>query len=226
MKKILFKSYFLLTNTGVSKKEIIIILISSIVTVFFEILGIGIFIPIIDILLNDINKIELYMFYIDISNLSKGTLYTYLIFFVIFIIGIKSIIWVLHSYLISKFWRSVNEKITLKVYENILYMDYNEFTKESNSSHSNLVVLEVEKVTELISSLITYLVEIVILFTLFIILFIYDFSSSIITFCLLFLSISVIYFFFRRRIISWGEKRQIFQDKLQNDVKGGLMSYM
>ena len=180
----------------------------------------------IDILLNDIKKIELYMFSIDISNLSKGTLYTYLIFFVIFIIGIKSIIWVLHSYLISKFWCSVNEKITLKVYENILYMDYNEFTKESNSSHSNLVVLEVEKVTELISSLITYLVEIVILFTLFIILFIYDFSSSIITFCLLFLSISVIYFFFRRRIISWGEKRQIFQDKLQNDVKGGLMSYM
>ncbi len=226
MKKILFKSYFLLRNTGVAKKEIIIILISSIVTVFFEILGIGIFIPIIDILLNDIKKIELYMFSIDISNLSKGTLYTYLIFFVIFIIGIKSIIWVLHSYLISKFWRSVNEKITLKVYENILYMDYNEFTKESNSSHSNLVVLEVEKVTELISSLITYLVEIVILFTLFIILFIYDFSSSIITFCLLFLSISVIYFFFRRRIISWGEKRQIFQDKLQNDVKGGLMSYM
>ena len=216
----------MLIESGISKKEILVILFSSIITIFSEILGIGVFIPIIDIIINGQRKINLIGLSIDIENIAQSTLYFYIIFFVIIIIGTKSIIWVFHSYLISKFWCSVNEKITLKVYENTLNMNYREFTKESNSSHSNIVVLEILKLTELISSLITFLVEIFILVTLFIILFIYDFFSSIITFCLLFLSISVVYFFFRKRIISWGQERQIFQDKLQNDVKGGLMSYL
>ena len=226
MRKILKESYFLLIDSGVSKKEILVILISSVVTVFFEILGIGIFIPIIDIIINDHKKIDFIGLTIDLENINQSTLYFSLSFFVIVVIGIKSIIWVFYSYLISKFWCSVNEKITLKVYENVLNMKYSEFTKESNSSHSNIVILEILKLTELISSLITYVVEIFILFTLFIILFIYDFFSSIITFCLLLLSISIVYFFFRKRIILWGRERQIFQDKLQNDVKGGLMSYL
>ena len=101
MRKILKESYFLLIDSGVSKKEILVILISSVVTVFFEILGIGIFIPIIDVIINDHKKIDFIGLTIDLENINQSTLYFSLSFFVIVVIGIKSIIWVFYSYLIQ-----------------------------------------------------------------------------------------------------------------------------
>lgn len=226
MKKILLDSYFIIRKSGIPKKEILIILISSLVTLFFEIVGIGIFIPLIDIIIKGSNSINLGFTLISIENIDTISLYLIISVVILLTIGLKSFISLINAYLIAIFWSSVNLKISMNVFKNILNMDYNEFTKKSNSSYSNIIVLEIEKFSELISSLITYILEIFILISIFIILLFYDFYSSVFTFILLFISIIIIYLLFKKRLVYWGIYRQESQDKYQNDIKSGLLSYI
>ena len=193
MKKILLDSYFIIRKSGIPKKEILIILISSLVTLFFEIVGIGIFIPLIDIIIKGSTSINLGFTLISIENIDTVSLYLIISVVILLTIGLKSFISLINAYLIANFWSSANLKISMNVFKNILNMDYNEFTKKSNSSYSNIIVLEIEKFSELISSLITYILEIFILISIFIILLFYDFYSSVFTFILLFISIIIIY---------------------------------
>ena len=226
MKKILLDSYFIIRKSGIPKKEILIILISSLVTLFFEIVGIGIFIPLIDIIIKGSTSINLGFTLISIENIDTVSLYLIISVVILLTIGLKSFISLINAYLIANFWSSVNLKISMNVFKNILNMDYNEFTKKSNSSYSNIIVLEIEKFSELISSLITYILEIFILISIFIILLFYDFYSSVFTFILLFISIIIIYLLFKKRLVYWGIYRQESQDKYQNDIKSGLLSYI
>ena len=226
MKKILLDSYFIIRKSGIPKKEILIILISSLVTLFFEIVGIGIFIPLIDIIIKGSTSINLGFTLISIENIDTVSLYLIISVVILLTIGLKSFISLINAYLIANFWSSANLKISMNVFKNILNMDYNEFTKKSNSSYSNIIVLEIEKFSELISSLITYILEIFILISIFIILLFYDFYSSVFTFILLFISIIIIYLLFKKRLVYWGIYRQESQDKYQNDIKSGLLSYI
>ena len=219
-------SYFIIRKTGIPKKEILIILISSLVTLFFEIVGIGIFIPLIDIIIKGSTSINLGFTLISIENIDTVSLYLIISVVILLTIGLKSFISLINAYLIANFWSSANLKISMNVFKNILNMDYNEFTKKSNSSYSNIIVLEIEKFSELISSLITYILEIFILISIFIILLFYDFYSSVFTFILLFISIIIIYLLFKKRLVYWGIYRQESQDKYQNDIKSGLLSYI
>ena len=226
MKKILLDSYFIIRKSGIPKKEILIILISSLVTLFFEIVGIGIFIPLIDIIIKGSTSINLGFTLISIENIDTVSLYLIISVVILLTIGLKSFISLINAYLIANLWSSANLKISMNVFKNILNMDYNEFTKKSNSSYSNIIVLEIEKFSELISSLITYILEIFILISIFIILLFYDFYSSVFTFILLFISIIIIYLLFKKRLVYWGIYRQESQDKYQNDIKSGLLSYI
>jgi ATP-binding cassette, subfamily B, bacterial PglK len=226
LKKILLDSYFIIRKSGIPKKEILIILISSLVTLFFEIVGIGIFIPLIDIIIKGSTSINLGFTLISIENIDTVSLYLIISVVILLTIGLKSFISLINAYLIANFWSSANLKISMNVFKNILNMDYNEFTKKSNSSYSNIIVLEIEKFSELISSLITYILEIFILISIFIILLFYDFYSSVFTFILLFISIIIIYLLFKKRLVYWGIYRQESQDKYQNDIKSGLLSYI
>lgn len=219
-------SYFIIRKSGIPKKEILIILISSLVTLFFEIVGIGIFIPLIDIIIKGSTSINLGFTLISIENIDTVSLYLIISVVILLTIGLKSFISLINAYLIANFWSSANLKISMNVFKNILNMDYNEFTKKSNSSYSNIIVLEIEKFSELISSLITYILEIFILISIFIILLFYDFYSSVFTFILLFISIIIIYLLFKKRLVYWGIYRQESQDKYQNDIKSGLLSYI
>ena len=203
-----------------------IILISSLITLFFEIVGIGIFIPLIDIIVKGNTSINLGFTSISIENLDRLNVYLITSFIILLTFGLKSLITLINAYLIANFWSSANLKISMKVFRNILNMEYNEFTKRSNTSYSNIIVLEIEKFSELISSLITYILEIFILVSIFVILLFYDFYSSVFTFILLFISIIIIYLLFKKRLVYWGIYRQESQDKYQNNIKSGLLSYI
>ena len=115
-------------SCGVPKKSVVIILASSIITIFFEILGIGVFIPIIEILSNNSNELDLFGKKIPLQSYDKISLYLLIAGGLLFIMSAKSFVLVLNSYLMAKFWSLVNEKITLNVYRNILGLNYKAFT--------------------------------------------------------------------------------------------------
>ena len=120
---ILRKIFYVLRSCGVPKKSVVIIFVSSIVTIFFEVLGIGVFIPIIEILSNNKNEFDLFGKIITLESYNKKNLYFIIAGGLLFIMSTKSFVSVLNSYLMAKFWSLVNEKITLKVYRNILELN-------------------------------------------------------------------------------------------------------
>ena len=223
---VLRKIFDILRSSGVPQKSVVIIFASSIFTIFFEILGIGVFFPIIEILSNNSNEFDLFGKKIELQSYDKESLYLMISGGLLFIMLAKSFVLVLNSYLIAKFWSLVNEKITQNVYRNILGLNYKEFTKESNSTFSNIIVVEAEKFTELTKYTITFFVESFVLFFLFVLLFSYDFLSSLVILLFLLICITIIYFLFKERMTRWGKERQKHQDALQNNVKSGLMSYL
>ena len=226
MVAVLRKIFDLLRSCGVSKKSIVIIFTSSFMTILFEILGIGVFIPIIEILSNNSNEFDLLGQKITLQSFNKKSLYFMLVGGLLLIMSAKSFVLVLNSYIMAKFWSLVNEKITLKVYSNILGLNYEAFTKKSNSTFSNIVVVEAEKFTELTKYTITFFVESFVILFLFALLFIYDFVSSLVILLFLLICITIIYFLFKERTKRWGAERQKHQNALQNNVKSGLMSYL
>lgn len=197
----------ILNSCEIPKKSIVIVFIFSIITIFFELLGIGVFIPLIEIISNNNNEVNLFEKIINLQFYDKKNLYVFLALGLIIIMAIKSFVLIINSYLLTKFWSLVNERVTLKVFSSILNLSHPEFTKKSNSSFSNIIV-EAEKFTELTKYTIIFFVEWSVLFSLFILLFSYDFKSSLVIFFFLMICINSIYFLFKDKTTLWGSERQ------------------
>lgn len=225
MKNSIKKSFRVLKKLEFSKGELLIILISSLINVITEVLGIGVLFPIVETLTE--NKFETSFFGIEISleSLQGEYFYHYIFGFVLVIVGIKFIVVVINSLFIARFWSSVNEKLTLLVFKNILNFNVEDFEKNSNSTYQNLIVLEIEKFSELIKAQIVFVVEAIILMFIVIIVFYYNFKAALISFIFIGIGYLLFYKITTPYISSWGGERHFFQDNLQNDVKSGLMSY-
>lgn len=219
-------SLTLLSKLQLKKREFIIVLTSSIVTVFFEVFGIGILFPIVETITKNKPEISFLGINLNLENLKGDYLYYYIFGFILLVVGIKFIVVFFNSLFIARFWNSVNEKLTLNIFQNILNSDLNEYIKKSNATYQNLIILEIEKFSELIKAQIGLIVESIILCLIVLLVFYYDFYSALIS--TFFLGFGFILFYKVSKIFisRWGKKRYYFQDILQNDVKSGLMSYL
>ena len=226
LKSIFKKILQTLKTCGIKNKTIVIIISSSIITIFFEILGIGIFIPVIEILSSEESQITYFGKTILIESYDKKTIYKFMAAFVFFVMFLKSSVLILNSYIVARFWSLVNEKVSVSIYKNILGLDYKSFTKKNNMTFSNIVVVEAEKFTELTKYSLVFFVEIFVLITLSILLFSYNFMSSLVVFVFLTIILIIIYYLSKGRTQLWGTERQFHQNDLQNNVKSGLMSYL
>ena len=206
------------------KGKLMLISFITIISVILELVGLGIFIPIIDFLTNDRSIIDNDYFPDVIRFGSKTTL---LVISLIAILGIflfKAFINIYLSFLQAKLQSDIVIKISMMVFKSILMRPYEKFIQENNSSYLSVILNEVEQFSELVKYIITLLLEILVLFGILIILILIQPISTIII-----IGISSIYFIlmkitFRKRLISWGENRQKYQDYMFRDVKNGLSS--
>jgi len=202
------------------------VILSSILTIFFEILGIGVFIPVIEILSSEESSFSYFGKTFSLESYDKKTIYQLMAIVVFITMSLKSCVLIVNSYIVAKFWSLVNERVTITVYRNILGLDYKTFIKNNNMTFSNIVVVELEKFTELTKYSLTFFVESFVLIIISILLFNYNFLSTLIVFVFLFIMLALIYLFLKGRTQRWGIERQINQNNLQNSVKSGLMSYL
>ena len=212
------------SNISLLKSKIILVSIVSIVSIFLELLGLGIFIPGIDFLSNQNSIKSLSFFTLKLSTISKIDLLLLFLFIVFTIFLIKAVVNIYLSFLQSKLSSEIDEIISLKVYSTILSKSYEDFTKETNSSYTSIIINEVEQFSELVKYIITIVIEVFIIMGIFLFLIIAQpFSTA-----LIILSSSIYFllmkFFFKRRLIKWGENRQIQQDLIYRDIKNGLSS--
>lgn len=208
----------------IRKSSILIVFLFSLSTIFFEVIGIGIFIPIINLFKNSSTELSFFNWTINFD--STEDMVKFITVGLLSVFTLKSLNNILHSYLLANFWSEINEKLTIKYYRNILSQSLIDFYKKTYTSHSNFLVIEIEKFSELCKYAVSFLVEFFILIILVSIIIIYDIKSSILTLSLNFMFGLIVFIFFKERIIYWGSQRQFYQDKFQNEVKSGVSSFL
>ena len=119
-----FKSLNLLLN----KKEIIkliYILVFTFLNIFFELLGIGLIIPLLEIMLN-YNENSFFLQYIENLNLNinKDNLLFYILTLFFFSFILKNIITIYINYLLTDFRFSIMSNLSDKIYTDYLKKDF------------------------------------------------------------------------------------------------------
>jgi ABC-type multidrug transport system fused ATPase/permease subunit len=148
---------------------ILLIFIGSVM----EMLSIAIIIPLINITVND--NFNLFLLNDFVKNLIKKEIITYVSFCIIIIFLFKNIYLMFLKSKIENYLFNLKHELSLKVYKNILFQDYEVFIKK-NTSHFSSIVLNVvsELVSNIFSNLIFLFNEILVLFLIIVLLFFYS----------------------------------------------------
>lgn len=222
----ILKQYFkIIISSGVKKKKLLILFFTSLITVFFEFVGVGIFIPLLNLLTKKSNDLIFFGNTLSFNTLDKYNFYLKIATFVFFIFLLKSLLIIINTSKIAKFWKIVDQTMKDRVYKVIMNQDYKDFISKSSSSYLNLIIVEVEKFSEISKYILTLVVEISVTSLIFIALFFYDFRSAIIVLSFVISFTSIFYLIFKRKLIQWGKFRQMYQDVHQNNLKSSLTNY-
>ena len=179
------------SNISLLKSKLIIVSIFSIASIFLELLGLGVFIPIIDFLTNENSPKSYSFFKYEIGSISKIDFLLLFLFIIFIIFLIKAIVNIYLSFLQSKLSSEIDEIISLRVYSMILSQSYEDFTSETNASYTSIIINEVEQFSELVKHIITIVIEVFILIGIFSFLIIVQPFSTF----LIILSTSIYFFF-------------------------------
>ena len=199
------------------KLKLSVVFLIYLFNIFFDLLGIGMIIPIINVIMGNS-----FVFFIEIpiinsffSNNSQSTLLFYsMLFFLLFYI-FKTFyatfaIWYQKKFI---FFTSKNfSKRLLEKYLNIKYLDF--LSRNQSDLVRNIVFESSIFVTSILQSLIELIVEIILIFGIGFLLIFYNPESSIILMSIIFvLGLSYI-FYFRKKLNFLGKERQLITSKL------------
>ena len=199
------------------KLKLSVVFLIYLLNIFFDLLGIGMIIPIINVIMGNS-----FVFFIEIpiinsffSNNSQSTLLFYsMLFFLLFYI-FKTFyatfaIWYQKKFI---FFTSKNfSKRLLEKYLNIKYLDF--LSRNQSDLVRNIVFESSIFVTSILQSLIELIVEIILIFGIGFLLIFYNPESSIILMSIIFvLGLSYI-FYFRKKLNFLGKERQLITSKL------------
>ncbi len=209
------------------RNELILILLLSIVSLLFELLSLGIFIPIINVIQSSkgINELPFFVnFYPDILNFDKFELLLFFIGLVFIIYFIKSAVNILTSIFHAVLASKIDTYLSVKIFRSIIERPYEYHSNKNTSSFISTIINEVHQFSELIKYVLTFLVELFVSVGIFVVLLIYNPLSTI-----MILTFSSIFFllmrkFTKNKLINWGNQRQKFQDLMYKNLKEGFGS--
>ncbi len=209
------------------KKELVLVLVLTLISLIFELLSLGIFIPIINIIqsTNGINNLPYLEFLPNqVLTFDKFKLLLFFLVIVFFIYLLKTIInistSIFHAILASK----IDTYLSVKIFKSLIQKPYENHSNKNTSSFISTIINEVHQFSELIKYVLTFIVELLVSVGIFVGLIIYNPIST-----LLIILFSALFFLLMRRItkyriIFWGEQRQKFQDLMYKNLKEGFNS--
>ncbi len=209
------------------RNELILILLLSIVSLLFELLSLGIFIPIINVIQSPkgINELPFIInIFPDILTFDRFELLIFFIGLVFLIYFIKTVVNILTSIFHAVLASKIDSNLSIKIFRSIIDRPYEYHSQKNSSSFISTIINEVHQFSELIKYVLTFLVEIFVSFGIFLVLLIYNPLSTIFI-----LTFSSIFFLLMRkvtknRLINWGNQRQKFQDLMYKNLKEGFGS--
>jgi len=224
------KNYLLKIYSTLSKKQklnSLYILILILVSLFLETIGIGIIIPIIGLMIDYENFIQLEyttIMYNILSQPSQLEFITYIMFFMTFIYFIKFVFFVHLTERQSEFYLDINMSMTYKLLNNYIHQPYLFFTNKHSSEIIRNVISEIDLFSLALKDIITFIIEISVIIALSLLLFFYEPMASLILFITLLLSGLIFKKFSKEKLNKLGYDRIIFDQKnimyLQNIIGG------
>lgn len=222
-----FKSLKLLLN----KKEIIkliYILVFTFLNIFFELLGIGLIIPLLEIMLN-YNENSFFLQYIENLNLNinKDNLLFYILTLFFFSFILKNIITIYINYLLTDFRFSIMSNLSDKIYTDYLKKD---FAFLRNSKKISLVKDIIEESSNVSQNIIFQFLNIIsdsILIGSVIIFLFFTFTLETLYLSIYFFTMGIIYYYFvKKKLIKLGASRYDQLEKRYQSLLDGFSSFI
>ena len=189
MKNYLHKIYGSLSKK--QKFSSIYILILILVSLFLEVIGIGMIIPIIGLMINYENFIKLEYINIAYNILSYPSqleFITYIMAFMTFVYFVKFVFFVHLTERQSQFSLDINMSMSYKLLNNYLHQPYLFFTNKHSSEILRNVISEIDLYSLALKDIITFIIEISVIIALSLFLFFYEPMAALILFITLILS--------------------------------------
>jgi ABC-type multidrug transport system fused ATPase/permease subunit len=207
------------------QKKLLKITILLVIGVIFEMLGVGIILPILTLVinkdsLNNNSFLSKYKFLISEFN-EKNILIFGFLFLVIFYL-VKFFFTVYLNKLQSKFIYDVSKNLSSKLYRGYIYMDYDKFLEHNTSNLIHIIIGEVAMFATVCQSIMILLTELSIIIGVAAILIYIEPKGSLIV--IAFMS-SMAYIFYRvtkKRLIKSGDERQYFDQQLNKNLLQSL----
>lgn len=207
----MIKNFFLIYNnlSKSFKKKSIIFVFFLIITTILEIFGIGLVIPVIDLLTNSktptLEKLTYFEDHIDLNNLDN--LLGYLLLFLISIYLLKSIVLILYYFWRNKFIWNAYRSISSSILKKYVKQNIDFYFKNNSTELINNTYLESRNYVSCLNEYLKMISEAVILFAIVFFLLIYDFYSTLVISVLIFVSSIIITILTKTKVKKLGEIR-------------------
>ena len=207
------------------KRGLILLTFLMFIGMIFEILGLGIIIPLLEAIVepekikNSINN----FFGNDlILNISNKQLIYYLLIIVVIIYFIKSSFLIILSYFQNKLIVNLNTYLSTNLFSKYLNQDYESFISNHSSFYTKNIQVEISNIINLCSALITITIEFFLILSVIITLFFIEPLGAVLI-SSFFLSFAFIYSMLTKGILkSWSIKMQNIQTNISKKIIDGF----
>ena len=221
------KKFNILINKE-DKKKIPLLLIIVLISSFVEVLGLGVLIPLSNLVLNQGTMIDVnflpFLNYFENTNLNENLLSILIVtFFIIYLL--KTVLLIYTNYYQLVFGFNFNKNISNFFYSKYLNKEYFSFKDLSSSKFLRNTILEIDKLTEFLINNIKLISEIITFILITAFLFFYNFLPSLIISAIVCIFALTYYLILKSRIFKIGLKKQKFQGqklKFLNSAFGGI----
>ena len=203
---------FFLTLDNNHKKQLFIISFMIFFSVFFDTIGIGMIIPIVNLLIEN-NLTEKFPYVINVievlGNPSQKQLLVYFVIFFLLIFIIKNIFFGILTWIKSDFIFSIANFYANKLLKKYLNKSYTFHVNNNSSKLTNILINETSLASgQFILALIDLSIEFLLLFALFLLLVIVEPIATLVMLLIFSLSASIYYFIVKQKILRFGYLRQ------------------
>jgi ABC-type bacteriocin/lantibiotic exporter with double-glycine peptidase domain len=207
MKKILTSVSVILNKKH--KRNFVILLLFVFIGMLFEIIGIGILIPILDVLLNSNNSNFLISYLKNNFGIQNQiSLLQYVLFLFLIIILIKSIFLIVLSYFKFRFIATVTNHTTNELFKGYLYSPYKYHVNTNSSILIRNIQIEMTEFNSTLQSFMTVITEFTVAVGLVFFLLYTEPFGAIFTGTLLLFATITFQLLIKRKLSKWGQMRQ------------------
>ncbi len=209
----------------VDQKYFYIIISLTIFTVFLETLSIGLIIPILQIILSDDIAIK-YLNFInsgETSLINKDNLLIFSLLLLIFIYTLKAIFLTFFSYIENKLLSKIKVNLSKKLFSIYLNNSYL-FHLKVNSSELTRNLLDLKRISAILTASSTFLTEILVLICVVSLLFYFEPIGTLGIFGVFTLFGFIFYFKIQRNAKEWGSIRKDMQAKIIENINNCFRS--